>query len=308
MINGNIINGNVINGDGLIYKYLRIDEFIKINETESFKRGFNLIYGETIFVHEDASRFFNKGQPESDSLKISEHLDIQVGNFIMHIEDEPIHFHEVLSFDLQREVLMNDFIKYYVDLLIMQYRDKAKAVQHVTTLVKAALIDLMPSILQNSFDVETAQGPQLDMLGKYIGISRKVKTFTDFVVLSDVDYRMLLKIKIATNNMGSSMFDIQNFINLNLKGILRAFDHYDMNMSFFLNSAIISNTLAQVIIAENLLPKPMAVGFSATVYLPTLDNVFGYRSYSFDPLDLVGFNNYSSYNPDYQFLTYEDTP
>lgn len=308
MINGNIINGNTINGDSFIYKYLTINEIVKINESESFKRNFGLNLNENIFIHDQQTKFFNKGIPENEELKISESVVIALGNFVMHIEDEPVHTIESLSFDLQKEVLMNDHIEYYVNLLIMQYRNKTKAVKHITAIVKAALIDLLPSILQNSFSIDSAQGPQLDILGKYIGISRKVNSFTSFVVLSDIDYRILLKIKIATNNLGSSFLDIQDFINNNLSGTLKAFDHKDMSMSFFMSSQIISQTLAQVIVQQDLLPRPMGVGSSAIVYLNSTNNVFGFRSYSFDSLDQVGFNTYSNYNTEYQFLKYEDTP
>ena len=308
MINENIINGNTINGDGLIYKYLTINEIIKINESESFKRNFGINLNENVFIHEQQKKFFNKGIPENENLKVFENVHIEKGNFVMHIEDEPVHLHESLSFDLQKEVLMNDFIDYYVNLLIMQYRNKTKAVKHITAIVKAALIDLLPSILQNSFSIDSAQGPQLDILGKYIGISRKVNSFTSFVVLSDIDYRLLLKIKIATNNLGSSFFDIQDFIKNNLSGTLKAFDHKDMSMSFFMSSQIISQTLAQVIVKQDLLPKPMGVGSAAIVYLNDTNKVFGFRSYSFDSLDQVGFNTYSNYNTEYQFLKYEDTP
>lgn len=308
MINGNIINGNTINGDSFIYKYLTVNEIVKINESESFKRNFGLNLNENIFIHDQQTKFFNKGIPENEGLKISESVIIELGNFVMHIEDEPVHTIESLSFDLQKEVLMDEYIEYYVNLLIMQYRNKTKAVKHITAIVKAALIDLLPSILQNSFSIDSAQGPQLDILGKYIGISRKVNSFTSFVVLSDIDYRLLLKIKIATNNLGSSFLDIQDFINNNLSGTLKAFDHKDMSMSFFMSSQIISQTLAQVIVQQDLLPRPMGVGSSAIVYLSSTTNVFGFRSYSFDSLDQVGFNTYSNYNTEYQFLKYEDTP
>lgn len=308
MINENIINGNTINGDSFIYKYLTVNEIVKINESESFKRNFGLNLNENIFIHDQQTKFFNKGIPENEGLKISESVIIELGNFVMHIEDEPVHTIESLSFDLQKEVLMDEYIEYYVNLLIMQYRNKTKAVKHITAIVKAALIDLLPSILQNSFSIDSAQGPQLDILGKYIGISRKVNSFTSFVVLSDIDYRLLLKIKIATNNLGSSFLDIQDFINNNLSGTLKAFDHKDMSMSFFMSSQIISQTLAQVIVQQDLLPRPMGVGSSAIVYLNSTNNVFGFRSYSFDSQDQVGFNTYSNYNTEYQFLKYEDTP
>lgn len=307
MINGNLINGNVINGNGGLQLEALVYDNIKINENLSFSTQYGLIIDEPVFISESVSFFFNKHMGEFEGVSISENVSIEIGAFVLHIEDDPVEIYEGTVFDLQKEVLMEPFIKYYLDLLIIQYRNKPKITQHMTTLVKQALIDLMPSILNNAFNLETAEGKQLDLLGKYIGVSRRVQTFGSDVTLSDSEYRTLLKIKRATNNLGSSFYDIQNFINDNLSGIIKAFDHSDMSMSFYLSSVVISNTLAQAIVKQNILPKPMGVSYSAIVYLDDLTNVFGFRTYTFGSGANVGFNTYSSYHPEYRFLKYENT-
>jgi hypothetical protein len=242
----------------------------------------------------------------SENVSISEVLDIQLGNFVLHLQDDPVKAIDTLSFNLEKGVLMDSYVKYYLDLLIMQYKNKPRAEQHLTTLIQVALIDLMSNILRDCFDIETAEGKQLDMIGKYVGADRRVQTFGADVTLSDNDYRNLIKIKRATNNLGSSLFDIQSFIKANLFGTLKAFDHADMTMSFYINSSIISNILAQAIITQGFLPKPMGVGNAAIVYLPDTSNIFGFRTYEFDSGGSVGFNNYSNYHPERRFLKYED--
>lgn len=65
---------------------------------------------------------------------------------------------------------------YYVDRLIFQYATKPNAQRLVALLCKQALMgDLATQVLQG-FNINTAVGAQLDVLGKYIGVSRNVGT------------------------------------------------------------------------------------------------------------------------------------
>jgi hypothetical protein len=65
-------------------------------------------------------------------------------------------------------------IEYYKDLLLFQYADKPKARATIGVLVETALCDLLPMEMGKAFDLETAIGDQLDILGKYIGFSRRI--------------------------------------------------------------------------------------------------------------------------------------
>lgn len=65
-----------------------------------------------------------------------------------------------------------DNCNYYVRRLIFQYADKPNAQRLIAILAKQALCDDLPDQLQTAFDLDTAVGPQLDVLGKYIGASR----------------------------------------------------------------------------------------------------------------------------------------
>ena len=51
----------------------------------------------------------------------------------------------------------------------------------------------------------------------------------------------------------------------------------------------------------------MGVGYSTVVYIPDFDNIFGFRTYTFDSGQSVGFNRYTSYNSNTRFLSYGDT-
>ena len=306
MVNGSVINGSAINGEAGFWLSKDAYDTIYVNESLAFSFNYGLSLNETAGIIEDVKFSFNKGMPIPDTVEISETLDIQLGGLFIHISDDPIDILENLSFNLQKGILMEPYLAYYLNLLIIQYKNKTRAIQHVTALVKQALIDLMPLIVQNGFNFDTAQGVQLDILGKYIGVGRRVQTFTTDVTLGDDDYRVLLKIKRATNSIGSSLYDIDSFVFTNLNGIMKVFDQKDMSLSFYLSSTVISSVLAQAIVVQDILPRPMGVAYSEIVYIPSFENIFGFRAYEFDSGNQVGYNTYSNYNPTYRLLKYED--
>lgn len=62
----------------------------------------------------------------------------------------------------------------YVRLLVVQYSDKPKAQGLVALFAKQMLADDLATALLNAFNLSTAVGPQLDILGKYIGLLRNI--------------------------------------------------------------------------------------------------------------------------------------
>lgn len=67
---------------------------------------------------------------------------------------------------------IQDIVDYYVDLLIIQYNDKPKARAHIDLIVREMLSSGILFDIQDAFNLETAIGVQLDILGKYIGVNR----------------------------------------------------------------------------------------------------------------------------------------
>lgn len=66
--------------------------------------------------------------------------------------------------------------EYYVDLLLYQYNNLPKAKKTIELLVDAVLVDLLPKDIEAAFDLETAIGAQLDIIGEYIGLNRVINT------------------------------------------------------------------------------------------------------------------------------------
>lgn len=133
---------------------------------------------------------------------------------------------------------MSGFSTYYTDLLIKQYWEKPKAKAHIELIVcQFEKVYNLFNDFQNQYDIDKAQGSQLDTIGKIVGLSRIVpyglpKVFFGFsnntlskgfaskfdntrqsapfkskfgasysdLELNDYDYRFFLKVKIAKNN------------------------------------------------------------------------------------------------------------
>lgn len=193
---------------------------------------------------------------------------------------------------------------YYADLLILQYKGKPKAYATIQALAELEIRNQLPIQIQDAFGLETAFGVQLDIVGKYAGVSRNVYTFTQYIVLSDDDFRLLIKIKIIQNNSGSSLYDIQNLLHQFFPGSLIVFDYQNMHMDYFFDAAVGSQNLAEAFVANGLLPKPMGVELGALIYAFNIDSFFGFRTYELPGFNVDGFNFYDNYSLTIPWLSY----
>lgn len=67
-----------------------------------------------------------------------------------------------------------EILSYYSDRLIAQYRDQPNARATIEIYGKQITADDLASTLELAFSIDTAVGAQLDVLGKYIGVSRDI--------------------------------------------------------------------------------------------------------------------------------------
>jgi hypothetical protein len=65
-------------------------------------------------------------------------------------------------------------LEYYSDLLIAQYRNASKMVATTQLLVGQSLCGGLPQELQTCFDLDTAVGAQLNILGAIVGVPRNI--------------------------------------------------------------------------------------------------------------------------------------
>lgn len=206
-----------------------------------------------------------------------------------------------------------ELIAYYAKLLIIQYIGKPKAYAMIQALVTPVIMNQLPLSVQNAFNLTSgvlgpvAEGVQLDVIGKYVGVTRSGFGFNGVAItLSDDDFLILIQMAIIQNNAGSSLATIQDLLHQFFPDQIFVFDHLDMKLSYLINSSLGSFDLIQLFVTEGLLPKPMAVALGAIIYAPVIDTFFGFGTYEQAAVNNSPFNTYEDYQTDYPWLTYED--
>lgn len=190
-----------------------------------------------------------------------------------------------------------DIINYYANLLIIQYKGKPKAYATIQTVVTPVIMDQLPTKVMNAFNLigsSPAVGVQLDVLGKYVGVKRTGVGFNGQITLNDADFLTLIQFAIIRNHAGSDLAEIQALMNQFFPGEVLVFDYSNMHMSYLISSSIGSQNLIQLVVSEGLLPKPMGVALSTTVYTPTITSFFGFRTYFLPAFRSSPFNSYAS--------------
>lgn len=67
---------------------------------------------------------------------------------------------------------VDTLVEYYSNLLIVQYHNKPKAKAMIELLVREMLAEGIAFQVQEGYNLDTAVGKQLDIIGKYVGIDR----------------------------------------------------------------------------------------------------------------------------------------
>lgn len=163
----------------------------------------------------------------------------------------------------------------------------------------------LPIAVVNGFNLvgdEIAVGAQLDVLGKYVGVSRTGPGFVSVITLDDAQYLTLIQMAIIKNAAGSSLSVIQDFVYQFFPGQMFVYDFANMTMNYIISQAIGSQELMQLFITEGLLPKPMAVLIQ--LYYPPSANLFSFRTYQHEAYNGEPFNNYADYQEDWPWLSY----
>lgn len=201
---------------------------------------------------------------------------------------------------------VQDTINYYANLLVIQYRGQPNAYANVQTVVTPVIMDMLPVTVQNAFTIDSAIGVQLDVLGKYAGVTRSGYGFTGPITLDDDDFRQLIRIAIIQNNAGSSLATIDSLLQQFFPGTILVFDYANMQMDYYFKSSAGSQDLAELFVTQKLLPKPMGVQLGALIYAPIIDSFFGFRTYQLEGFNNSPFNSYSSYQSGRPWLSYQN--
>lgn len=131
------------------------------------------------------------------------------------------------------------------------------------------------------FDIDTAMGDQLDKLGNWIGVSRNIQaagSVQTLVVLTDANYRVLLKSKILSNNWDGTVpgaYAVLNSIFALSPTPLIIVDNQDMTMFVIIesNGGVVDPQLLAILVNGTISVKP--AGVSVFYYQTSGQPIFG---------------------------------
>lgn len=170
--------------------------------------------------------------------------------------------------------------------------------------------EILPLAVQNGYNLlgdNTAIGDQLDILGKYVGVTRTGAGFTEQITLEDSDFLQLIRMAIVKNNSSSSLGDIQELLHTFFPNQVMIFDTQLMKVFYYISSEIGSQDLIQMFITQKLIPKPMGVKLSLILYVPDVTAFFGFRTYQAANTTVRPFNSYHDFDSSWKWLSYHDT-
>lgn len=168
---------------------------------------------------------------------------------------------------------INEFLDYYANLLIIQYRGdtKADATIRVLTRIAAGLIFNVALEIPNKYNIDTATGAQLDLLGTIIGIPRDLNIGYN---TPDETYRYFLKFKIIRNVSTTGTNKMENNIYNAFNGDIIIVNNYDMTIDYILMKGVDELTKQVILANQNLLPTPTGVGLKIIFNIDT-EKIYG---------------------------------
>jgi len=208
--------------------------------------------------------------------------------------------------------------QYYADLLIAQYASKTKAVDTIKLTADKLIDNEIIGAIQDGFNIDTAVGNQLDILGKIVGTSRYITNTiidtTKFYIpltasatgiptdngkitlinravggtaikLSDDEFRFLLKLKIIRNYSDNSFKSMDDSIQQFFESALIA-SYGIMNIVYFAESSIFDIVIKGA--SKDLLPRPMGVNIVGIIKTDADTSLFGLFDGTNDNDILVG--------------------
>lgn len=161
---------------------------------------------------------------------------------------------------------ITDIEEYYKNLLIIQYHDKAKAQAVIENWVDCMVADGLLLDIPEAYNLNTAIGVQLDAIGKILGLPR--------YNFDDNQYRILLNLKVITNNGGVTMKEIDDVLYEFFGKSIVCHNNQDMSLTYIVFPEY--EPLIPVFQSERLLPAPLGVGVNIIVSVDLPELIFGF--------------------------------
>ena len=174
------------------------------------------------------------------------------------------------------EATLKSLLDYYANLLIIQYNGKSKASATIKMVANLILANLVILQIRDGFDWRTAVGKQLDIIGKWVGVTRDYKgslywgqTFLSYgqvltyqslgfveQSLSDNDYRTIIGLKIIKNSINHTAKNIDDAIWEYFNG--QVYTTWQPHQIIYHYPASLT-TIIEVCNYKNVLPAPTGV-------------------------------------------------
>jgi Protein of unknown function (DUF2612) len=189
---------------------------------------------------------------------------------------------------------VQEALNYYQSLLIIQYNSLPKASQTIQCLANCSVCDGLIFSLQTAFDLDTATGQQLAIIGRIVGVPYMIQgldlvdtfmTFTNWngqpasvgfnnwnspvygdawaswltnaiYTPTDMEMRALIQLKIMKNNYYPSLGIIVPALQNVFGGAITVVDNFNKTLTYnFKNPYHNVGTIAQFL--GNIVPRPM---------------------------------------------------
>lgn len=219
---------------------------------------------------------------------------------------------------------IQDVKTYYADLLILQYRNKPKARETIKIGADIYLGDGIIFQLQDILDIDTAEGAQLDIIGKILDCPRVVQgIYNDMIFfqfydgpdsvgfstvgnpqggnfrtiqnynqseysLPDDDYRFLLKFKSAVNVMRGSERGIDEALWNVFQGDVLLKNNHNLTITYIVSA---ERTLAALAAKQlGYYRAPEGIGANYVLRVPSPSQIFGFNRKGIMNKTVVGFS------------------
>ena len=155
----------------------------------------------------------------------------------------------------------------YKAIITSEHKDKPKFNKTVSAFLQK-LQDYWNAgeMLITGFEIDNAQGKQLDWIGARVGANRTVNlNNVESYNLTDVDYKIYIKAQIAKNSWKGGIEDLQSLWQNLFGSRLIIMDNQDMSIDVYLLGNY-SETVINLIKANVIVPKPVSVKMNYYYY------------------------------------------
>ena len=181
-------------------------------------------------------------------------------------------------------------LNFYLNLVTSEHSTKPKYMAWLSVLL-TPLIDAIKlnEDVKKAFDLNTAIGAQLNIIGKWLEQPRQVgfqPTDGSSSVLNDNYYRTVLKAKVVKNQWKGTISNFYSFWNVLFKGQplqIYLVDNQDMEPVAIIWSSSVDQMMQDLIANNYIVPKPAGLGL--TVRRIDSDTTFGFFGTEFTGFD-----------------------